>query len=115
MARGKRSSVRSVLHCSIARPVEAVGSSTTFHRPSPPRPVRAKVKPAGGDPGIIRSMAIMGAPVSADADDPTHARQQAARAAFRTVFMLRKIPGPLLFTHNPPTRRVVRRAWTEAV
>jgi hypothetical protein len=32
----------------------------------------------------MRSMAIRGAAVCADADDPTHARRHAAKAAFRT-------------------------------
>src|SRR6266436_10314607 len=82
----------------MARPVELVGSSTTLHSPSPPRPVRAKVKPAGGDPGVIRSMAIMGAPISAKLDDPVHARKHAVRATFRASLAVQNNVRPLAFT-----------------
>src|SRR3984893_19355733 len=100
MARGKRESVRSVLLCSIARPAKAVGASTILHPPSPPLPVRAKVKPEGGDPSIMRSMAIMGAPVCAKINDPVDAKKHAARAILRAGLMPQNNVRPLLFTGN---------------
>jgi hypothetical protein len=45
--------VRSVETCSIVRCDGAVASSVTLHCAGLPCPVRAKVNPAGGIPGII--------------------------------------------------------------
>src|SRR3979411_1990764 len=47
---GKRLSVRSVLDCSMARPLGEVVSATTAHCPGPPWPVRPKSKSSGGAP-----------------------------------------------------------------
>src|SRR5258708_1102288 len=57
-------------------------------------------------------MAIMMAPVSASVRGPADASNDAARAMLRTESMRLKNFGPLPSMRNPPTRRVVRRAWT---
>src|SRR4249920_975205 len=54
----------------------------------------------------------MMAPVSASARGAAHASKDAARIMLRTESMRLKNFGPLPSMRNPPTRRVVRRAWT---
>src|SRR5713226_391434 len=75
----------------MARPTAADVSDVTVHCAGPPWPVRANSKSVGAAPGVILSMAIMMAPVSAKPADAAHAMAQARAVAAR----MRLIDGKL--------------------
>src|SRR5258708_39012687 len=72
-----------VLVCSRARSGAADVSDVTVHCAGAPLPVRANSKSVGAAPGVILSMAIMMAPVSARPADAAHAKAHARAVAAR--------------------------------
>src|SRR5882724_13076425 len=81
----------SALVCSMARPAAANVSDVTVHCAGPPLPVRANSKSVGAAPGVILSMAIMMAPVSARPADAAHAKAHARTVAARMRLIDRKL------------------------
>src|SRR6266849_10628893 len=90
----------SVLVCSMARPTAADVSDVTVHCAGAPLPVRANSKSVGAAPGVILSMAIMMAPVSARPADAAQAKAHARAVAARLRLIDRKLRGFALSTGN---------------
>src|SRR5882724_6069974 len=77
----------------MATPAAAKVSDVTVHCAGPPWPVRANSKPVGAAPGVILSIAIMMAPVSARPPDAAHAKAHARAVAARMRFPARDYAG----------------------
>src|SRR5260370_36115487 len=89
----------------MARPAAADMSDVTVHCAGPARPVRANSKSVGAAPGVILSMAIMMAPVSARPADAAHAKAHARAVAARMRLIDRKLRGLVPSTGNLLGRR----------
>src|SRR5258708_35335143 len=89
----------------MARPTTADVSDVTVHCAGPPRPVRANSKSVGAAPGLILSMAIMMAPVSARPADASHTKAHARAVAARMRSIDRKLRGLVQSTGDLLARR----------